>query len=45
MNELPEVGAWSCTEMVRRYASLAPQKLKEKVQVVDDVLRESVTIL
>ncbi|WAV90901.1 hypothetical protein NB646_08725 [Oxalobacter aliiformigenes] len=45
MNELPEVEAWSCTETVRRYAPLAPQKLKEKVQVVDDVLRESVTIL
>lgn len=45
LNEWPEVEAWSCTEMVRRYAPLAPQKLKEKVQVVDDVLRESVTIL
>ena len=43
--ELQEMGAWQSTEMVKRYAHLAPGKLKENAEIVSDVLGLSVTIL
>lgn len=43
--ELQEMGAWQSAEMVKRYAHLAPGKLKENAEIVSDVLGLSVTIL
>ena len=43
--ELQEMGDWQSLEMVKRYAHLAPEKLKENAEIVADVLEPSVTIL
>ena len=45
LNELQEMGAWNSVEMVKRYAHLSPQKLKDNAQVVENILAPSVTIL
>lgn len=45
LNELQEMGAWNSAEMVKRYAHLSPQKLKENAQVVDNILASAVTTL
>ena len=45
LNELQEMGGWSCAEMVSRYAHLAPEKLKKNAEVVSGFLKDSVTIL
>lgn len=43
--ELQEMGAWKSPEMVKRYAHLAPQKMYENAQIVNEVLSSSVTNL
>lgn len=45
LNELQEMGAWNSAEMVKRYAHLSPQKLKDNAQIVENILAPSVTIL
>ncbi|MCM1513298.1 MAG: tyrosine-type recombinase/integrase [Oxalobacter formigenes] len=43
--ELQEMGAWQSTEMVKRYAYFAPEKMKEKGEIADRLILPSVTIL
>ena len=43
--ELQEMGGWSNHEMVKRYAHLAPEKLKANAEVVSVFLRKTVTNL
>ena len=43
--ELQEMGGWSNHEMVKRYAHLDPEKLKNNAEVVSGFLRETVTNL
>jgi integrase len=38
LNALQEMGAWKSTEMVRRYAHLAPEQFKQYAQVVDGLI-------
>ena len=38
LNVLQEMGAWESTEMVRRYAHLAPEKFGVHAAIVDDML-------
>lgn len=43
--ELQEMGSWQSTEMVKRYAHLAPEKMRENANIADRLIRPSVTIL
>ena len=43
--ELQEMGGWSSHEMVKRYAHLAPEKLKANAEIVSGFLKETVTNL
>lgn len=38
LNVIQEMGAWESSEMVRRYAHLAPEQFAQHAKVVDDVL-------
>ena len=38
LNVIQEMGAWESSEMVRRYAHLAPEQFAKHAQVVDDLL-------
>lgn len=38
LNVIQEMGAWQSTEMVRRYAHLAPEKFGKHAAVVDNML-------
>jgi integrase len=38
LNALQEMGAWQSSEMVRRYAHLAPEQFKRHAEVVDDLM-------
>ncbi len=38
LNVLQEMGAWQSTEMVRRYAHLAPEQFRKHAMVVDNML-------
>lgn len=35
LNVIQETGAWESTEMVKRYAHLAPEQFKKHAEVVD----------
>ena len=43
--ELQEMGAWQSTEMVKRYAHLAPEKMRQNAQIADSILKPAVTNL
>jgi hypothetical protein len=38
LNVIQEMGAWESSEMVRRYAHLAPEQFSKHALVVDDLL-------
>ena len=38
LNVIQEMGAWESTEMVKRYAHLAPEQFKKHAEVVDVLL-------
>jgi integrase len=43
LNVIQEMGAWESTEMVRRYAHLAPEQFSRHAKVVDDLLNDTDT--
>jgi len=43
LNVIQEMGAWESSEMVRRYAHLAPEQFARHAQVVDDLLNGTIT--
>lgn len=43
LNVLQEMGEWESTEMVRRYAHLAPEQFHSYAKVVDNVLNGTFT--
>lgn len=43
LNVLQEMGAWQSTEMVRRYAHLAPEKFGSYAMIVDTMLNSTIT--
>jgi len=43
LNVIQEMGAWQSTEMVRRYAHLAPEKFGIHASIVDNMLYDTNT--
>jgi integrase len=43
LNVLQEMGAWQSTEMVRRYAHLAPEKFGSYAVIVDNMLNSTIS--
>lgn len=43
LNVIQEMGAWESSEMVRRYAHLAPEQFAQHARVVDDLLNATPT--
>lgn len=43
LNVIQEMGAWESSEMVRRYAHLAPEQFAQHAQVLDDLLNGTIT--
>lgn len=39
LNVIQEMGAWESTEMVKRYAHLAPEQFRKHAEVVNGLLR------
>ncbi len=42
LNVIQEMGAWESSEMVRRYAHLAPEQFARHAQVLDDLLNGTI---
>ncbi|MBY0498452.1 MAG: tyrosine-type recombinase/integrase, partial [Nitrosomonas sp.] len=42
LNVIQEMGAWESTEMVKRYAHLAPEQLRKHAMVVDEILNDTI---
>lgn len=42
LNVIQEMGAWESSEMVRRYAHLAPEQFAQHAQVLDDLLNGAI---
>jgi len=42
LNVIQEMGAWESSEMVRRYAHLAPEQFSQHAKVVDDLLGDTI---
>ncbi len=42
LNVIQEMGAWESTEMVKRYAHLAPEQFAKHAKVVDDLLSDTI---
>ena len=42
LNVIQEMGAWESTEMVKRYAHLAPEQFRKHAMVVDDLLNNTI---
>jgi hypothetical protein len=36
------MGAWESTEMVKRYAHLAPEQFRKHAMVVDEILNDTI---
>lgn len=43
--ELQEMGSWQSVDMVKRYAHLAPEKMRKNAEIADRLISPSVTIL
>ena len=42
LNVIQEMGAWESTEMVKRYAHLAPEQLRKHAMAVDKILNDTI---
>ncbi|WP_292928026.1 site-specific integrase [Nitrosomonas sp.] len=42
LNVIQEMGAWESTEMVKRYAHLAPEQFRKHAMVVDELLNNTI---
>ncbi|PTQ85107.1 site-specific recombinase XerD [Nitrosomonas ureae] len=42
LNVIQEMGAWESTEMVKRYAHLAPEQFRKHAMVVDEILNDTI---
>ncbi|MEQ1777396.1 MAG: tyrosine-type recombinase/integrase [Nitrosomonas sp.] len=42
LNVIQEIGAWESTEMVKRYAHLAPEQFRKHALVVDEILNDTI---
>lgn len=42
LNVIQEMGAWESTEMVKRYAHLAPEQFRKHAMVVDELLNDTI---
>ena len=42
LNVIQEMGAWESTEMVKRYAHLAPEQFIKHSMVVDEILNDTI---
>ena len=42
LNVIQEMGAWESTEMVKRYAHLAPEQFRKHAMVVDEILNGTI---
>ena len=42
LNVIQEMGAWESTEIVKRYAHLAPEQFRKHAMVVDELLNNTI---
>ncbi|MBY0498521.1 MAG: tyrosine-type recombinase/integrase [Nitrosomonas sp.] len=42
LNVIEEMGAWESTEIVKRYAHLAPERFRRHAMVVDKLLNDAI---
>ncbi len=42
LNVIQEMGAWESTEMVKRYAHLAPEQFRKHAMVVNEILNDTI---